>query len=98
MRIGKSLLFAAALLLLAGASNLKAQDVTGVATLERQLEQVRRDTRLQVMKDAPVSQRALFDYGAYATVSYLTLDDAVGYIHIHPQYEIVPYARLNFDG
>src|SRR3982751_2717831 len=99
MRLGKTLLSSGALLILAGSSAaVRAQDVGGVATLERQLEQVRRDTRLQQLKDAPVSQRALFDYGAYATVSYLSLDDAVSDNHILRQYEIVPYARLNFDG
>jgi hypothetical protein len=99
MRPGKTLLCSGALLLTAAApAAVRAQDVSGVATLERQLEQVRRDTRLQALKNAPVSQRALFDYGAYATVSYLSLDDAVKDNHILRQYEIVPYARLNFDG
>jgi hypothetical protein len=99
MRLGKTLLSSGALLLMAGSSaGVRAQDVSGVATLERQLEQVRRDTQSQVLKNAPVSQRALFDYGAYATVSYLSLDDAVSDNHILRQYEIVPYARLNFDG
>ena len=77
MRLGKTLLSSGALLILAGSwAAVRAQDVGGVGTLERQLEQVRRDTRLQALKDAPVSQRALFD-SALATVSYLSLDDAV---------------------
>src|SRR4051812_21461327 len=99
MRLHQTLLIGGAVLVVVVcASVVPAQDVGGVATLERQLEQVRRDTRLQVLKDAPASQRALFDYGAYATFSYLSLDDAVNDNHILRQYEIVPYARLNFDG
>jgi hypothetical protein len=101
MTLGKALLLAGGVVggCSLGATRAQAQDAGGgVANLERQLEQVRRDTRLQVLKDAPVSQRALFDYGAYATISYLSLDDAVNDNHILRQYEIVPYARLNFDG
>jgi hypothetical protein len=80
------------------ARHASAQSAGGVERLERQLEQVRRDTRLQVLGDVPASQRALFDYGAYLTVSYLTLEDSANDTHILRQYELVPYARLNFDG
>jgi hypothetical protein len=71
---------------------------SGVERLERQLEQIRRDTRLQVIPDVPASQRALVDFGAYLTASYLTLEDSLQDTHILRQYELVPYGRVNFDG
>lgn len=95
----KVALIACAVALTAGAARAYAQDGAGsVDRLERQLEQVRRDTRLQVLRDVPASQRALFDYGAYFTLGYLSLEDSVGDTHILRQYDFVPYARLNFDG
>jgi hypothetical protein len=90
-----------AVLAIIAASPSNAQDVGGagsVERLERQLEQVRRDTQSQVLGDVPAAQRALFDYGAYFTASYLTLEDPLNETHILRQYELVPYARLNFDG
>lgn len=70
----------------------------GLEQLERQLEQIRRDTRLRVSPDVPASQRVLFDYGAYVTAGYLSLEDPLGDTHVLRQYDLVPYARLNFDG
>ena len=83
--------------LLLPAALLPAQ-TEGLEQLERQLEQIRRDTRLRVSPDVPASQRVLFDYGAYVTAGYLSLEDPLGDTHVLRQYDLVPYARLNFDG
>lgn len=87
--------FAIALLALPA---LAAAQAGGVEQLERQLEQIRRDTRLRVSPEVPASQRALFDYGAYVTAGYLSLEDSLGDTRVLRQYDLVPYARLNFDG
>jgi hypothetical protein len=63
----------------------------------RQLEQIRRDTILQVNPDVPVDQRLYIDYGAYVTVGYLSLDDNNDENHVLRQYELFPYFRLNVD-
>jgi hypothetical protein len=92
--------FLSACLALSGAAaGASAQDAGGgVEQLERQLEQIRRDTRLQVVGDVPAAQRALVDYGAYFTAGYLSLEDSIGDTHILRQYDLVPYGRVNFDG
>ena len=65
---------------------------------ERQLEQIRRDTLLRADESLSLQQRTFFDYGAYATVGYLSTDDNLNDNHVLRQYELVGYARMNFDG
>jgi hypothetical protein len=65
---------------------------------ERQLEQIQRESRQRIDDSIPPDERALFDYGAYYTFSYLSLDDTVGHNHVLRQHELVGYARLNLDG
>ncbi|MEX2671597.1 MAG: alginate export family protein [Phycisphaeraceae bacterium] len=71
---------------------------TQIDRFERQLEQVRRETRMLVHPDVPVEQRALVDFGAYASFYFLAMDDIQGSTHILRQTELNPYARVNFDG
>ena len=66
--------------------------------IDRTLEQVDRSTQSQVDTGLPLSQRALVDYGAYTTFSYLSFDDATHNNHGLSQYELVGYGRINLDG
>lgn len=65
---------------------------------QRQLEQIRRDTILEVDPNVPLGQRTYIDYGAYVTAGYLSLDDNNDDNHVLRQYELFPYFRVNFDG
>lgn len=78
----------------ASAQNVGAE---GVERFERSVEQIRRDTASQAMKDVPAGQRALFDYGGYLTLSYLSFDDSRQDNHAYRGYDLVGYGRLNFD-
>jgi hypothetical protein len=40
----------------------------------------------------------LIDYGAYLTLGYYSIDDALDHNHVLRQYELIGYARLNLDG
>ena len=53
---------------------------------------------VRVSPDIPIGQRALIDYGAYATFTYLTVDDSFNDEHVLRQSDLVGYTRLNFDG
>lgn len=92
------LLSAAVGLMLAGlgASDASAQE-NNVARFERQLQQIQRDTRLRVNPDIPADQRALIDYGGYFSFNFLAIDDTEQHTHILRQYDLVGYARVNFD-
>jgi hypothetical protein len=82
--------------LLAASSHALAQANFG--TFNRQLEQIQRDTLLQVDQNLSLDQRALFDYGGYFTFNYLSADDNVNDNHVLREYDVTAYARLNFDG
>jgi hypothetical protein len=69
-----------------------------VERFERSLEQIRRETRHQVLRDVPLDRRTLFDYGGYLTLSYLSLDDPEDHNRAFRGYDLVGYGRLNFDG
>ncbi|HEX3358880.1 MAG TPA: alginate export family protein [Tepidisphaeraceae bacterium] len=64
---------------------------------EKQLEQLHRDEYLRIDQSIPAERRALVDYGAYITASYLSLDDQNNDNHVLRQYEIVGYGRVNID-
>jgi hypothetical protein len=85
-------------LLLLIASTALAQVQTNTERFERQLEQIRRDTRLLVNPDIPPEQRTYFDYGMFTTFQYLSLDDSDLENHVLWQYDITAFARLNIDG
>ena len=46
-----------------------------VERFERTLEQIQRDLMTRRAEDIPLEQRALIDYGAYFSLSYLSIDD-----------------------
>jgi hypothetical protein len=78
------------------ASAARGQD--SLQRFERQLEQIRRDTTLQINPAVPVDQRLLLDYGGYLSFGYLSVDDNRNDNHILRQYELIGYARANLDG
>ena len=58
-----------------GASVVSAQpSPTQVERFDRQLETIRRNTRLEINPAIPPTQRMYFDYGGYISYSYLSLD------------------------
>jgi hypothetical protein len=68
-----------------------------LSKFEKQLEQIRRDQYLRIDQSVPPERRALVDYGAYVTLSYLSVDDQNNDNHVLRQYEIVGYGRVNID-
>jgi hypothetical protein len=79
------------------ASAARGQDAS-LQRFERQLEQIRRDTTLQINPAVPVDQRLLLDYGGYLSFGYLSVDDNRNDNHILRQYELIGYVRANLDG
>jgi hypothetical protein len=66
---------------------------------ERQLEQIRRDTRMMVDDNVPAEQRALFDYGAYASFYFFAIDHpTTNQTHILRQTDLNGWLRMNIDG
>ena len=80
---------------LAVVSAASAQE--SLQNFERQLEQIRRDTRMLIQPDVPVDQRALIDYGAYLSQYFLAIDDLTGEAHILRQTDFNAYGRVNID-
>jgi hypothetical protein len=68
-----------------------------VERFNRQLEETRRRT-MALPENVPLEQKALFDYGAFASFNYFSIDDPRGRSHGLRQFDLFPYARLNFDG
>jgi hypothetical protein len=99
--IGPSLLAPSVLLLAVAFAALPARgqnvQADGVERFERSVEQIRRETQSQAIKDIPAGQRAFFDYGGYLTLSYLSFDDSNHDNHAFRGYDLVGYGRLNFD-
>ncbi len=75
-----------------------AQSQRALDRFERQLEQIRRDTRLQVQPDIPLDQRVYFDLGAFTSFNYVSLDDAEGNNRGLRETDLTLYARMNIDG
>ena len=69
-----------------------------VERFQRQLEQIRRDTRENVDLTVPTEQRTLVDVGGYFTLGFLTADDRLGENHQLRQLDFVGYGRVNIDG
>jgi hypothetical protein len=65
---------------------------------QRQLEQIRRQTRLQVNQELPPDQRVFVDYGAYVSANYLSLTDPELKNRTLFQYDLVTYGQINVDG
>jgi hypothetical protein len=77
---------------------LPAAGQSNLERFNRQLEQLQRDTLLRADDSLSLEQRTFFDYGAYATFGYLSVDDNLNDTHILRQYDLVGYARASFDG
>src|SRR3712207_3257241 len=71
---------------------------SAVERFNRQLEQIQRQTTLEVNRDLPVGRRSIFDYGGYYSFNYLSLDDQVENNHVLRQHDLIGYGRLNIDG
>src|SRR5581483_2303252 len=76
-------------------STVSAQQELG--KFQKQLEQLHRDQYLRIDQSIPPERRAVFDYGAYVTFSYLSVDDQNNDNHVLRQTEVTGYARLNID-
>src|SRR5436309_16084681 len=79
-----------------GASAARGQD--SLQRFERQLEQIRRDTVLQINPAVHIDQRLLLDYGGYLSFGYLSVDDNRNDNHILRQYDLIVYVRANLVG
>ncbi len=64
---------------------------------ERQAEILRRDQDARALSDVPVDQRALVDYGGYASFDYYSIDDPSLNNRVLRQYQIVGFVRVNLD-
>jgi hypothetical protein len=84
------------LVCLALSAPLMAQE--NLQRFERQLEQIRRDTRLRSNENIPLGQRTLIDYGAFTTFNYLSLDDPTLHNRGLRQYDFTAYGEVNVDG
>src|SRR2546429_225325 len=76
-------------------SSARAQE--DLSRFQKQLEQIHRDQFLRIDQAIPPQRRALVDYGAFLTLSYLSVDDQENNNHVLRQYEITGYARINID-
>lgn len=96
----KQILITLGVLLFAGNVTLLAQntDNSALERFERQLDQIRSQTREQANMDVPVDQRLLIEYGGSLTLSYAAIDDTDFNTHLYNQYQLVGFARLNLDG
>lgn len=76
----------------AGGDNLRLQEQR-----LRDLQQLEFETRLRANEAVPPGQRALIDYGAYLTFSYLSFDDQVNDDHAFRGADVVGYGRVDLD-
>jgi len=72
-------------------------DAARLHKFERQLEQIRRETRITPNSDIPAGQRLLVDYGAAATFLFAAIDDRDQNTHILRQTEIAAVLRMELD-
>jgi hypothetical protein len=94
----RRLISIATVLLFGLAGGGAARGQISLERFERQLEQIRRDTRLRADQNIPADQRLFLDYGAYLNASYLSLDDPQLHNRALRQYDFTAYAHLNLDG
>jgi hypothetical protein len=76
-------------------SPVVAQEELG--RFQKQLEQLHRDQYLRIDQSIPPQRRALVDYGAFLSFSYLSLDDQNNDNHVLRQTDLIGYARVNID-
>ncbi len=70
---------------------------TDLERFQRSLEQIRRDIDSAADSSIPASQRALIDFGGWATASYFSIDDTTGGSHGLRQYDLNLYTSINLD-
>src|SRR5258706_6413546 len=80
------------------AAGLAAAQPASVERFQRQLEQIQRDTLLNVDTNVPVGKRAAFDYGGALSLNYLSIDGLNEQNHGLRQLDAIGYARLSLDG
>jgi hypothetical protein len=80
-----------------GALHSSAQVNDATQRFDRELQQLHLDTAVLANQAVPADQRALFDFGGYVTVSYLSLDDLNKNNHSLNQYDLVGYVDYNID-
>ncbi|HEX3356268.1 MAG TPA: hypothetical protein VHS31_04725, partial [Tepidisphaeraceae bacterium] len=97
MKTGIASIIATALLI---SPILRAQPTESgqVERFDRQLESIRRNTRLSINPSVPLSERAYLDYGGYTTFSYLSLDNPSLTNTAFRQIETGVYLDMIFDG
>jgi len=71
---------------------------TTVEQFERRLEQIRRETRIDIDPDVPIGQRLFVDYGVYLSFNFFAIDDPGQSTHLLRQYDANAYLRVNIDG
>ena len=93
MRLGTTICALGLLLAFCGAASAQ----TALQRFDRQLEEIQRQTMLEVNRSVPPERRAVFDYGGYLTASYWSVDDLNHDNHGLWEYDLVGYASLNID-
>src|SRR5207244_1016859 len=67
-------------------------------SFDRTLNEIQRNTILQINQGIPLDQRVTFDYGGYLSFAYSSVDDNNLDNHGLRQTDLYGYARLNIDG
>lgn len=69
----------------------------GPRTLDRRLDDFRKQTRLRVDSSAPADQRIYVDGGAFVGLNYLSVDDSNLENHVLRQYDFTAFGRISID-
>lgn len=77
---------------------LPAQAQNALQQVERQLEMIRRETKLYVNPDVPADQRLLIDYGGSFASNFAIIDDNTAHSHTLREQVLTGYLRLDLDG
>ncbi len=75
----------------------EASAQTDILKFQRQLDLIQQENRIAIDPNVPVSQRALVEYGGFASFAFMAIDDSTGADHILRQSDLNMYARVNFD-
>lgn len=94
---GLPLLLPLLLFLMTAVPPALGQEVSGVDRFERLLEQQNREQFQELDDGVPADRRALVDGGAFLTIDYLSVDDALHNNHGLREYSLTGYARVDLD-
>lgn len=75
-----------------------ATSASAQVRVQRQLQQIQRETYAQIDNNVPADRRALFDYGAFATFNFFAVDDVGQNTNFTTQTDLNGYIRASFDG